>query len=125
MGRGAEDAQGGGTDCEEEWWAEGYRFARGRLWDARAQEPWDSPEALVVHSIADRTSRRGGGAMGKLWKFAMGSPGKGKGEVLLGFLLQQSRDGASASSMWGIIAALRIAEDMGWIPPTVAPIHKR
>ena len=65
----------------------------------------------------------GGGGLGKLWKYA--SPGKGKGVVLLGYLLQQPRDGASASSMRGTIAAVLIAEDMGWIPPTVAPIHKR
>ena len=55
----------------------------------------------------------------------MGSPGKGKGEVLSGYLLQQSRDGASASTLRGTIAGVRIAEDMAWIPPTVAPIHRR
>ena len=55
----------------------------------------------------------------------MGSPGKGKGEVLSGLLLQQSRDGASASSLRGAIVALRIVQDMGWIPPIVAPIHRR
>ena len=27
--------------------------------------------------------------------------------------------------MRGTMAAVRIAEDMGWIPPTVAPIHRR
>ena len=115
----------GGTDGEEEWWAEGYRFAWGRLWDTRAQELGDSPEALAVHSVADCTSKRWGGTLGKLWKFAMGSPGKGKGEVLSRFLLRQSRGGASASSMRGTIAAVRIAEDTGWIPPTVALIHRR
>ena len=55
----------------------------------------------------------------------MGSPGKGKGEVLSGYLLQQSKDGASSSTMRGTIASVRIAEDMGWIPATVAPIHRR
>ena len=57
---------------------EGYRFAWGRLLDAWAQEPGDSPEALAVHSVADRTSRGWGGTLGKLWKFAMGSPVQGK-----------------------------------------------
>ena len=51
--------EGGGE--EGEWWAEGYRYAWGRLWDARAQEPGDSPEAMAVHSVADRTSRKWGG----------------------------------------------------------------
>ena len=125
MHGGEEVAQGGGSGEEETWWAEGYRFAWGRLWEARAQEPGDSPEAMAVHSVADRTSRRWGGTLGKLWKYAMGSPGKGKGEVLSGYLLQQSRDGASASTLRGTIAAVRIAEDMAWIPPTVAPIHRR
>ena len=46
-----------------------------------------------------------------------------KGKVLSGFLLQQSTD--SASTMWGTIAAVRIAEDLGWVPPIVAPIHRR
>ena len=55
----------------------------------------------------------------------MGSPGKGKGEVLSGYLLQQFRDGASSFTMRGTIAAVRTAEDMGWIPATVAPIHRR
>ena len=55
----------------------------------------------------------------------MGSPGKGKGEVLSRYLLQQSKDGASSSTMRGTLAAVRIAQDMGWIPQTVAPIHRR
>ena len=61
--------------------------------------------------------------MGKLWKFAMGSPGQRKGEVLSGYLLLQSKNGASASSMRGTIAAVQIAKNMEWIPTTVAPIH--
>ena len=87
---------GSGTEWggeEGEWLAEGYRYAWGRLWDARAQEPGDSPEAMAVHSVADRTSRKWGGVLGKLWRFAMGSPGLGKGAVLSGYLLQQARGG--------------------------------
>ena len=117
--------RGGGSGGEETWCAEGCRFTWGRLCEARAQEPGDSPEAMAVHSVAVRTSRRWGGTLGKLWKYAMGSPGKGKGEVLSGYLLQQSRDGASASILRGTIAAVRFAEDMAWIPPTAAPIHRR
>ena len=37
------------------------------------------------------------GALVKLCKYAMGSPGKGKGDVLSRYLLQQSTHGASAS----------------------------
>ena len=62
-----------------------------------------------------------GGTLGKLWKYAMGSPGRGKGGVLSGYLLQHSRVGALSSTMQGTIAAVRIAED----PATVAPIHTR
>ena len=89
---GGGGAPGGGSGGEETWWAERYRFAWGRLWEARAQEPGDSPVAMAVHSVVDRTSRRWGGTLGKLWKYAMGTPGKEKGEVLSGYLLQQSRD---------------------------------
>ena len=82
------------------------------------QEPGDSPHVLAVHSLltAPPAGQGGGGlAMGKLWALAMGSPGKRKEEVLSGCLLQHARDAATASSMWGTIAAVRIAEDMGWI----------
>ena len=116
---------GRGLDGEETWRADRYRFAWGRLWEARAPEAGDSPEAPALHSVADRISRRWGGSLGKLRKYAMGSPGKGKGEVLSGYLLQQSRDWASSSTMRGTIAAVRIDEDMGWIPATMAPIHRR
>ena len=104
----------------------------GTLWDKFAWGVWvgmvrnqreygakwgGSKQAASGHSVADCTSRRWGGTWGKLWKYAIVSPGKGKGGVLSGFLLRQPRDGASASSMRGTIAAVRIAEDMGWTPP--------
>ena len=55
---GAPGGGGGGSNGEETWWADGYRFAWGRLWEARAQELGDDPEAPAVHSVIDRTSRR-------------------------------------------------------------------
>ena len=58
----------------------------------------------------------------------MGSPGLGKVEVLSACLLQQARGGeggGSASAMRGKIAAVRLAEDLGWIPLTVGPVLLR
>ena len=73
----------------------------------------DSPEALAVRSVADCTSGFLGGTSGKVWRFGSGSPGNGKGEVLSGYLLHESRDGALSSTMRGTIAALLIAEAKG------------
>ena len=51
--------------------------------------------------------------------------GQSKGEVLSHYLLQQAREGASASTMWGTIAAVRAAEDLGWILQTLTLIHRQ
>ena len=85
-----------------------------------AQKRWQFVLLLTA------TPRVGGwGGFGDVMEFTMGSPGKRKEEVLSGHLLQQSRDGASSSSMRGTIAAVWTVEHIGWILATVAPIHKR
>ena len=38
---------------------------------------------------------------------------------------EEARGGGSASDMRGTIAAVRLADDLGWIAPTVAPVHRR
>ena len=115
----------GGSGGDETWWADGYRFVWGRLWELRAQELGDSPEELAAQSVVERTLMRCRATLGMLWKYAMGSPGKGKGEVPSGYLLQLSRDGALPFTMRGTIVALRIAEEMGWIPAILHPIQRR
>ena len=42
----------------------------------------------------------------------IGSPGLGKGEVLPGYLLLQSREGALTSAMHGTISTVRLIEDL-------------
>ena len=103
----------------------GCHHAWGRLWGAKGQEAGDSLAAMLVHGVASKTSRRWAGMLQRLCLLAIGSKGQSKGEVLSHYLLQQAREGASASTMWGTIAAVRAAEDLGWILQTLTLIHRQ
>ena len=71
---------GGGSGGEQTWCADGYPFAWVRLPEARTQEPGDSPEAPEVHSVGDRTSRRGGwgSLVVEVVEVRHGEPGEGE-----------------------------------------------
>ena len=80
-----------------------YRFAWGRLWDTRAQEPGDSLEALAIHSVADRTSRRWGG-LGEVVEVRHGEPGEGKGRSPFRIFVAafQGSDGSNLCATQGV-----------------------
>ena len=66
-----------------EWLGDGYRSAWARLWGARS---WGIARRLWQYNPLLTAPQ--GVALGKLWKYAMRSSGKGKEEVFSVFLLQ-------------------------------------
>ena len=84
------------------------------------------PATAAMRSWAQRTTQRYQGALYQLADFEEGcAVPAGPAACLSQFLAVKVADGAARSSLRNITSAVRGAEDLGLLPPTVAPVHWR
>ena len=117
-GDGDQVDSAGGRACS-------FRWIWSRWCMVGTEDEPNGPDAWAARSWRAGTRRAYAQKLAKIAEFEEAPAGTSLARVLAGFLAARAEAGERQSTLRGYNAAVRAAEDLGWIGPTVQQLHKR